>query len=97
MEMISRKVSVRGMAIAALLLLNVSVLASAYTENKQWYAVLCITLPVLLLAFWGAVQEKRRHRRHYPLQGLISFLLGSPASRRSLRRRQAKMNRLYLE
>ncbi len=47
-----RKVSVSGMVISFLIVLNSIFLKEAYVENEQYYGALVITVPLMLFAIW---------------------------------------------
>ncbi|MEI6949679.1 glutamate synthase-related protein [Paraflavisolibacter sp. H34] len=74
METNQQQVSVAGWTIAFLLLLNGTILETAYTQNGRWYYALWITLPLLLLALGDVVQKKYARWRHYPLLGHFRWL-----------------------
>jgi len=71
------QVSVGGIIIASLLLINIVIAALAWIVNAKiaWWFIL--TLPLLLLALRDVLQSKHAVIRNYPLIGHLRYLLES--------------------
>jgi hypothetical protein len=45
-----KKISVSGTIVLVLVLLNVIILEKGFTANKEWYSLLVVTVPLLMVA-----------------------------------------------
>ena len=54
-----RNTSPRGVIIALLVLMNVSILNVAYTTDAKYYTTLLVTVPLLLISLYFLRPEKR--------------------------------------
>lgn len=71
------RTSVRGIIILILVLFNVVVLRAAYLNDQQWYWMLCISIPFLLLAIRDVRQNKHAIIRNYPVIGHLRYFFES--------------------
>ncbi|SJZ50383.1 FMN-binding glutamate synthase family protein [Sediminibacterium ginsengisoli] len=75
MSIHKKNISVSGTIIAILVLLNTVVLKSAFVYDSNRYWLLCITLPLLLLALYDVLQKKHALRRNYPILAHFRYML----------------------
>jgi glutamate synthase domain-containing protein 2 len=66
-------VSVSGIIILVLVIINVLVLKIAFIQNGNWYWALIITLPLLLMAILDVHQSKHAILRNYPIIGRLRY------------------------
>lgn len=62
----SNRLSVRRIILSILILLNVIIIKAGYLVHENWYWVLCITGPMLLIAIRDTRQKKHAIIRNYP-------------------------------
>ncbi|MEO6315543.1 MAG: FMN-binding glutamate synthase family protein [Chitinophagaceae bacterium] len=72
-----KSVSISGMIILLLVLLNVIFITTGYTSDENWYGWLIITLPLLLLAVANVRQQKHAVLRNFPVIGYVRYFLES--------------------
>jgi glutamate synthase domain-containing protein 2 len=72
-----KQVSVGGMIIFILVLLNAVVITAAFVRNEKWYWALLLTMPLLLIALRDIRQQKHAIIRNYPLIGHLRYFLES--------------------
>lgn len=70
-----RQVSIGGMIITVIVLLNAIVLKSSFEGNDNNYWWLAITLPLLIIALFDVFQKKHAIKRNFPLIGHLRYLL----------------------
>lgn len=73
----SRPVSIRGMIIFSLILLNALIVQAAFTGKDNWYWALLITFPMLFIALLDMRQKKHAILRNFPLVGHLRYLFES--------------------
>ena len=66
-------VSISGITLLLMLLINTVILRHAYTSNTDWYWVLIITLPLLIIAIIDTQQKKHAIIRNYPIIGHLRY------------------------
>jgi glutamate synthase domain-containing protein 2 len=71
------RISARHIVIFILVLFNVVVIKEAYLSNEQWYWMLCLSVPLLLLAVSDIRQKKHAIIRNYPVIGHLRYFLES--------------------
>ncbi len=71
------EVSVSGMIIAFVVLLNAVILKSAFSVSEGWYWALLVTFPLLLIAIRDVFQKKHAVIRNYPIIGHLRYLFES--------------------
>lgn len=54
----NKEVSIDGIILLFIVLLNVVIVQHAFTNNTAWYWALLFTLPLLILAVYGMKQKK---------------------------------------
>ena len=70
----SRKaISVSGMIISLVVLLNAVILKAAFTGTGAWYWALLISVPLLLIAIRDVFQKKHAIIRNYPVIGHLRY------------------------
>ena len=74
---INRGVSISGMILMILVLLNAIIINHAYIHNANKYWALIISLPLLLLAVYDRLQKKHAIIRNYPVIGHLRYFLES--------------------
>lgn len=72
-----RKVSVSGMILAILIIINVLTIKAGYTSSQHWYWVLIVTIPLLALAILNIRQKKHALLRNFPVIGYARYFLES--------------------
>jgi glutamate synthase domain-containing protein 2 len=72
-----KNISFRGSILAILILINVLTIKAGYTSNQDWYWVLIVTLPLLILAVLNMRQRKHALLRNFPLIGYARYFLES--------------------
>ena len=60
-----KKTSTNGVVVLLLVLFNAIVLKSGYTEDRNWYLALCVTIPLLLIAVFDSRLEKPHMRSRF--------------------------------
>jgi glutamate synthase domain-containing protein 2 len=77
--MISKQktVSISGMIILFLVLLNLFLIKTGYTQDTKWYWFLIVTSPLLLLAISNIRQRKHAVLRNFPIIGYVRYFLES--------------------
>jgi len=73
----NRTVSVSGIILLFIVLLNVVIAQHAFTDNAAWYWVLLFTLPLLMLAVYDKHQKKHAIIRNYPVIGHLRYFMES--------------------
>ncbi len=66
-----------GIIILFLVLLSVISMRVGYTKNENWFWMLIITLPLLLLAILNTRQKKHAILRNFPVIGYLRYLFES--------------------
>ncbi len=69
-----KHISVSGMILLFLVLLNALVIREALTGSATWYWVLLITLPLLIIGIMNTHQRKHALLRNFPLIGYLRYL-----------------------
>jgi glutamate synthase domain-containing protein 2 len=72
-----RKISISGIIVLFVVLLNAVILKTAFTENENWYWALVVTIPMLLIALKDIFQKKHAIIRNYPLIGHLRYFFES--------------------
>lgn len=72
-----KQVSASGSIILAIVLLNAVILETAFTANGDFYWLLLLTFPLLLLAIYNIKQKKHAILRNYPVIGYLRYWLES--------------------
>lgn len=54
-----KHISVSGLIIAVLVLMNAVIFNAAYTENEKYYWTMLVSVPLLLIAIWDVRQKKQ--------------------------------------
>jgi glutamate synthase domain-containing protein 2 len=72
-----RKISISGIIVLFVVLLNAVILKTAFTENESWYWALLVTIPMLLVALKDIFQKKHAIIRNYPLIGHLRYFFES--------------------
>lgn len=67
------RISASGSIIGVLAILNAVLLQEAYL-NGQWWQVLLVAFPLLLLAIYNRIQKKHAVLRNYPVIGYFRYL-----------------------
>ncbi len=76
--MIGKKpISARNMILLLLVLINIIAIKSGYTQNGNWYLVLLITIPLLLLSIINIRQKKHAILKNYPVVGYLRYFFES--------------------
>jgi len=70
-------ISASGIIILFLVLFNVILISAGYSENENWYWLLIITLPLLLLAILNIRQKKHAILRNFPVIGYLRYFFES--------------------
>lgn len=70
-----KAISVSGIIILFLVLLNGILLQSGFLTDKRFYWGLVVSIPLLLLAIYNVVQKKHAILRNYPVIGYLRYLL----------------------
>lgn len=68
-------VSIGGMIVLVIVLLNAIVIKSSFEGNENNYWWLALTLPLLFIALWDVFQKKHAIKRNFPLVGHLRYLL----------------------
>jgi glutamate synthase domain-containing protein 2 len=69
--------SASGLIILILVLLSAIAMETGYMSNKNWYWVLLVTLPLLLLAILNIRQKKHALLRNFPVIGYLRYFFES--------------------
>jgi glutamate synthase domain-containing protein 2 len=69
----SKPISVRGIILFMIVLLNITILYSSYTYNENWYWLLLLTLPLLVIAVIDSRQRQHAIIRNYPVIGHLRY------------------------
>ena len=72
-----KQIPVSGLIILILVLLSAVALKEGYTGNEGWYWILCLTLPLLLLAILNIRQKKHALLRNFPVVGYLRYFFES--------------------
>lgn len=72
-----KKVSVSGIIILILILFNAIVVRNGYTINENWYWILTVSVPLLLIAIRDRTQKKHALIRNYPVIGHLRYFFES--------------------
>ncbi|HYJ65476.1 MAG TPA: hypothetical protein VEV62_17165 [Parafilimonas sp.] len=70
-------VSAGGFIILSLVILNIIIIKAGFANNENWYWVLTVSLPLLLLAIFNIRQKKHVLLRNFPLIGYVRYFLES--------------------
>jgi glutamate synthase domain-containing protein 2 len=70
-------VSVRGIIINLLLIVNAVILSLALTQSAGWYWALVLTLPLLVLGIRDVLQKKHAIIRNFPVIGHLRYFFES--------------------
>ncbi|MCB0708345.1 MAG: FMN-binding glutamate synthase family protein [Chitinophagaceae bacterium] len=70
-------VSISGMIVLIIVLLNAIIINHAYINNANMYWALIVTLPLLMLAIYDRWQKKHAVIRNYPVIGHLRYFLES--------------------
>jgi glutamate synthase domain-containing protein 2 len=68
-----KAVSLRGVIVFVLILINIAVLYVAYTYSESWYWGLFFGIPLLVIALIDSQQKKHAIIRNYPLIGHLRY------------------------
>lgn len=72
-----KQIPLSGLIILILVLLSAVALKEGYTGNGGWYWILCLTLPLLLLAILNIRQKKHALLRNFPVVGYLRYFFES--------------------
>lgn len=72
-----KQIPLSGLIILILVLLSAVALKEGYTGNEEWYWILCLTLPLLLLAILNIRQKKHALLRNFPVVGYLRYFFES--------------------
>lgn len=72
-----KPISVSGMILLFLVLVNILAIKAGYTASEKWYWILIVTLQLLLLAILNVTQKKHAVLRNFPLIGYVRYFLES--------------------
>ncbi|ANE50859.1 FMN-binding glutamate synthase family protein [Flavisolibacter tropicus] len=71
------RTSVRSIILFILILSNVLIVKAAYLHSESWYWLLCLSLPLLLVAIRDANQKKHAIIRNFPIIGRLRYFFES--------------------
>ncbi|HEY6975564.1 MAG TPA: hypothetical protein VH396_04705 [Chitinophagaceae bacterium] len=69
--------SVSGMILLILVLINVIILKTAYLVSENWYWCLIVSLPLLLVAIYDVRQKQHAMLCNYPVIGHLRYFFES--------------------
>lgn len=72
-----KPISASKIIITFLILVNAIVIRTGYTGNENWYWLLIITIPILLLAILNIRQKKHAVLRNFPVIGYLRYFFES--------------------
>ncbi|MDQ3846532.1 MAG: hypothetical protein M3342_21360 [Bacteroidota bacterium] len=72
-----RQVSISGIVISILVLINAIIIKAAFTEDEKFYWALLVSIPLLLIAIRDVLQKKHAIIRNFPLIGHLRYLFES--------------------
>ncbi|HEU4632832.1 MAG TPA: FMN-binding glutamate synthase family protein [Flavisolibacter sp.] len=72
-----KEISISGIIVLLVVLLNAVVLRTAFSVNGNWYWALLLTMPMLLIAIKDISQKKHAIIRNYPIIGHLRYFLES--------------------
>ncbi|MEO6188158.1 MAG: FMN-binding glutamate synthase family protein [Ginsengibacter sp.] len=75
--MSEKKISVRGMILFSLVLINIVLLRAAVISNERWFWALAISLPLLVLGIINVQQKKHAVLRNFPVVGYLRYFFES--------------------
>jgi glutamate synthase domain-containing protein 2 len=72
-----KNISLSKSIILSLVFINLIIIALAFVKNSNWYWILTISLPLLLLAIINVRQKSHALLRNFPLAGYFRYFLES--------------------
>ena len=72
-----KEISISGMIVLFVVLLNAAILKAAFTGNENWYWALIVSVPLLLIALKDRFQKKHAIIRNYPIIGHLRYFFES--------------------
>ena len=72
-----KEISISGMIVLFVVLLNAAILKAAFTGNANWYWALIVSLPLLIIAIKDRFQKKHAIMRNYPIIGHLRYFFES--------------------
>ncbi len=77
MSRLQKKVSATNMIAGMLIIINILIIAFAYTHNPNLYWWLLLSVPLLMLCTWDMNQQHHAILKNYPVIGHLRYLLES--------------------
>jgi glutamate synthase domain-containing protein 2 len=77
MILFKKKISIRQLIIISLVLLNIIIISIAYTRSLNWYWVLLVSTPLLIIALRDSLQKKHAIIRNFPVIGHLRYFFES--------------------
>src|SRR5690349_4215026 len=72
-----KEISISGMIVLFVVLLNAAILKAAFTGNGNWYWALIVSVPLLVIAIKDRLQKKHAIMRNYPIIGHLRYFFES--------------------
>lgn len=72
-----KEISISGMIVLFVVLLNAAILKAAFTGNENWYWALIVSVPLLVIAVKDRFQKKHAIIRNYPIIGHLRYFFES--------------------